>query len=350
MFKTLTIEQFELARKTTAEVRRLIETRDKLLALGKLDVSFALPSVMWEHISLFRYVQYPSFDIVNTWRLHTYPFTGRYLGYSIDNGHNPLPPASRRRYMELTAGLPPELILRPPEILGEIGWEIDGGIVNDDVLMYQGHLTALFESGAIDYLRNKSAIRVLEIGAGYGGLAFGIWKALNPRAFHIVDLPESLIYSAVYLPLACGVDEAGRTIYDASKPAVLSEESKRFVFLPNFLISELKRGQPYDLVINTGSFGEMSAEQVSMYADALVHLLSPDGLLYEHNQNTWVPVSGILDRHFRSHLLGRARLWAHDETTLSAAIRHKKKRPKSPLSVRSLALKVLGRLQRHLDR
>lgn len=351
MYKAIGAEQFELARKTAAEARQLLNARDKLLFGGTGGASDSLPSVMWQQpVSLYRYVLDPTFEIVNTWRLHTFPFTGRYLGYAIDNGHNPLPLALRERYIELTTGLPQELILRPPRIMGEIGWEIDGGIVNEDVLMYQGHLTALYDCGAIDFLRSKPEIRILEIGAGYGGLAYGIWRFFSPNAFHILDLPESLVSSAVYLTLACGLNESGRAIYDGSTSTALADASKKFVFLPNYLLSDLEKAAPYDLVINTGSFGEMSREQVGKYAEVLVHLLKPDGVIYEANQDTWVPVSSILGRQFKRRSLGSLRsLWAHSDATLFAATRGHKKRPTPPRSVRSLVLKGLRRLQRVLE-
>lgn len=66
----------------------------------------------------------------------------------------------------LTRGLPDEMIARPPRMLGEIGWEINGGIVNRDVLLYQDHITELYFSGVIGNLRTRDHLNVLEIGAG----------------------------------------------------------------------------------------------------------------------------------------------------------------------------------------
>ncbi len=107
MFAPLSEAQFQKARKALEEIRKLIALRERLIDAGKLDPELVLPSVMWKPITLFRYTLDPSYDIVNTCRLHTYPFTGNYLGYAIDNGYNKKPPTRIAwRHRQLTDGLP----------------------------------------------------------------------------------------------------------------------------------------------------------------------------------------------------------------------------------------------------
>jgi len=98
MFEPITEKQFQKAAEISAEVRHLIGLRDNLIDKGEIDADLVLPSVMWKAITLFRYTLEPTYEIVRTWRLHTYPFTGSYLGYAIDNGHNPPPTILIRRY------------------------------------------------------------------------------------------------------------------------------------------------------------------------------------------------------------------------------------------------------------
>jgi hypothetical protein len=102
----LTKPQFEKAANLARKLRALIALRTELLAQGKLDPAIILPSVMWKQaVDLTYYCYDPCFEVVDTWRLHTFAFTGRHLSHAIDNGHNPPPPDLVQEYADLTQGL-----------------------------------------------------------------------------------------------------------------------------------------------------------------------------------------------------------------------------------------------------
>ncbi len=87
--------------------------------------------------------------------------------------------------------------------------------------------------------------RILEIGAGYGGLA-RIFKVLHPEiAYTIIDLPESIYFSKHFLTL--------NRIEDIC--FVLPEDM------------EVLSGEPFDVVVNTFSFQEMPFDTILAYVD-----------------------------------------------------------------------------------
>lgn len=347
MFEPISNKQYETACATLKKIRSILSLRDEMLTNGELATESALPSFAWKTIDLFNYVLNPSYEIVNTWRWHTFPFTGHYLGYALayaEKGKNTKAPEKLiATYQRLTKGLPDNFIARPPRMLGEIGWEINGGIINDDVLMYQKHLTELYFSGAIEYLSNKGVQRIFEIGSGYGGLAYFFKKIFGKTSYYLTDLVESLAYAAVYLKLTCGLDEENGSIYDGTAPQKLNLTKDGCVFIPNFFAKDLCEKIKFDFIVNTGSFGEMTKEQVEEYAQIIQKTLSDDGILYENNQDTFVPVTQILSKYFKSMTIKRqTRIWAKNTDTLKKVSALSKIKPKSPIRNRSfLILKSL---------
>jgi hypothetical protein len=346
MFKPISQDQFKVAQDTLEKIRRLLAIRDHLIEQGRLQAELVLPGIMWKPITLFSYALNPTYEIVNTWRLHTYPFTGHYLGYAIDNGHNPMPASLMKKYHKLTDGLPTEMIARPPRILGEIGWEVNGGVVNKDVLMYQNHITNLYFSGALDFLRSKKSLRILEIGGGYGGLAYFLWKILKPSAFYLVDLVESLAFSSVYLTLTGNLDGVKGSVYNDGKSEMLDAPKNGFVFLPNFLIDDLSKTDKFDFVINTGSFGEMTEQQVVQYADIIHNVLADDGIILEDNGDI-VPVSNIFAQRFKRKILYKTkRLWAKNEEVLAKVAENAKPQQHAPKTARQWLVSGLKHFKR----
>ena len=60
--------------------------------------------------------------------------------------------------------------------MGEIGWDVDGYVVNRDLAAYQDTIAILYQSGVLPWLENRATsgkpVTVLEIGSGYGGLTY----------------------------------------------------------------------------------------------------------------------------------------------------------------------------------
>jgi len=160
------------------------------------------------------------------------------------------------------------LLVPESKTLGGFGFEFDGQLYNSDTLKYYECMLAMERAGLLDVFRRvvggarRSA--VLEIGAGWGGLAYQFKKIFPKTTYIIVDLPQSIIFSATYLKTAfpgaavfisngASRDWKNFNIYDYD-----------FIFLPHYLWAGLNFKNP-DLVINTIGFQEMSAKQVADY-------------------------------------------------------------------------------------
>ncbi len=92
-------------------------------------------------------------------------------------------------------------VMQVPNILGECGWWIDSALVNADVVDYQERINLIDNGGLIDRLSDKRP-RILEIGGGYGALCSALTSIFSPSQYVICDLPESLLFSGLYLSLA----------------------------------------------------------------------------------------------------------------------------------------------------
>ena len=161
--------------------------------------------------------------------------------------------------------------------------------MNHDTIVYQERIATLYRAGLFNWLESRREVSILEIGGGYGALAYGI-KSIRPNArYTIVDLPESLLFSALYLSLT-RPDER----IEIHGPGVVTEWHRRLrawlsrppslSFVPNYMAEHLDRKA--DLVINTLSFSEMTEHQVRTYARLIRDKwLLPDGILFEQNQD-----------------------------------------------------------------
>ena len=326
--RVLSQQEFEKAKVLAGQIRELVLLRDEFVKQGKLDPEFVLPSDLWDAtLKLFSYCFDPSFEIVNTWRLHTYPFKGSYPMYVHSNEHNPPPANLLARYLHHTNGLPDELIVRPPNMCAELGWQVNGGIASWDTLIDQFYIGQLYFSGALDYLKKRKSISILEIGGGYGGFAAILKKVLTPQNYVMVDLPETLLFPTVYLGVTQGESVDHDSIYNGKKELAL--RPGKFSFVPNFLIKEVEKNtnMKFDLVINISSFGEMTSPQVRRYAEFVHNVLKDDGLFYESNgQDMSGSVPPIIAEKFKYHtsLIDNQKLW-HKQERITEELR--KSRP-----------------------
>jgi hypothetical protein len=211
-----------------------------------------------------------------------------------------------------------------PKILGERGKvaEFDPqGVINHDAYAYQERINLLYESGVLGWLQSQaSGVTLLEVGGGFGALACGLLRCLKvPVRYVIVDLPESLLYAALYL-------EEALPHYVHSFD--LNEKGSAIVYVPNYKFDEwLERNPaPVGLAINTLSLVEMSDMQMRYYAEKLSLAIGKTGVFFEQNHDgRWL---GLREskRLLRSHFLfgtelkprtipsllnGRADLWAN---------------------------------------
>ena len=107
-----------------------------------------------------------------------------------------------------------------PLVGGEIGYKVDEVCVNPDTVSYQERLTGLYDSGLLERLRSRRSPIILEVGSGYGALAFYIKRILPHARLYLVDIPTSLMFAGCYLVMADPlkhiqvVSDAARNVVD----------------------------------------------------------------------------------------------------------------------------------------
>ena len=304
--------EFDRSRSICEELRRVIADRMRYVEENRLDVDLCLPGGIWkgdwERSALYRgtaALLRQEYDVINNLRLFSQVFTGYSLAeMKRAEGLQPpdrVPPdldermkqASRRmdewiiRYWMLSRYVPDAPRISQPRRFGEAGWIVDGHIVNHDTYLYMERIALLRVSGLLGRLEAHAADRsplILEIGGGFGGLAFHL-KNLVPRLrYIIIDLPESLVFSAIYLS-TCFPDQHNVI---ATSPELIAKDLALpgFTFVPNHFSHRLEEaGIRVDLAINTLSMSEMPAVQVRAYCALIRDSLAPGGAFFEQNQD-----------------------------------------------------------------
>lgn len=156
-----------------------------------------------------------------------------------------------------------------------------------DTIHYQTTVNGLLVSGGVDALRRKvadgKATCVMEIGAGFGALAFHLLSIIGGNRYVIVDLPESIACSAAYLAVARpDLTQKIMTREDAEQDRAM--QGYDVIFVPNHLLPTMAGlDASMDVVINVMSLSEMSSGQVSGYAEIVARSLAPGGVFYEQN-------------------------------------------------------------------
>ncbi len=274
-------------------------------------------------------VDFVSFDsaFVSRLRLESFIFSGVRLATILGNHPSPdwndyfsesfrgesgdMPDWCIPAFQEYTRELPQEFICNPPLVMGEVGYKVGPYCVNRDVVSYQERINLLREFGELERLRNLQHPVIVEIGGGYGGLAYFIKQIVPDATYIIVDLPRSLLFSGCYLTVtlssACpvGVFDGG----SFSSPGGVS-------LVVNRLLDKLSNVK-IDLAINTLSFAEMAPKIVAHYAAFLAGHIAPEGALFEQNfdnrhfgSSHFSLPADILGQYFPVRNLARGRaLW-----------------------------------------
>ena len=319
---SLSDAEFEAALRLLDAAGEAIERRSQLIAGAPERAALWLPDAGWHPDSQ------PSFeldgatrnaqtsyellaagdrDIISKMRLYGHSFTGYQLATLELAGKRPWlskklpgnwdqvlgflagPPAQAVfDYVAVAGALPEELRASPPRKFGEIGWLIDGAIVNEDTYAYLERLCLMHENGLIDRLRAAQAangvLRIVEIGGGFGGLAYYLMGLFEMRVrYAIIDIAESLAFSSVYCTtLFPGLDNR----FEQQGPVQLPD-APGFSFVPNTIHHDLEDAAlPADLVINTLSLAEMSDAQIHDYCKAASRLIGNSGIFFEQNHQT----------------------------------------------------------------
>jgi putative sugar O-methyltransferase len=256
--------------------------RNVIDAMTQANSATSRPSNYWqEELAGFEYMLDASPLIIEKLREHCYHLTGiRPYEYRQHHGHAAKAFAHKLEMLKALDGS--HLFVPESRALGGFGHEIDGGLVNFDTLKFYESLIAMDRAGLLEAVRSKPNERQvwIEIGAGWGGFGYVV-KTLFPQVSYVlVDLPQSLLFSATYLMSA--FPDARCAIYPETSLEECSSHVRDydFVFLPHFVFPELKL-KP-DLAVNMASFQEMTTAQVTDYVKHVAEMGCP--ALYSHNR------------------------------------------------------------------
>jgi Tetratricopeptide repeat len=341
----LTDQEFALARRMIDAVGATLAERSAQLARNPAAAlnagagnwsadnaqSVELDGAALNYVTSYRLIAAGEYRVIDQLRLYGQSFTGYQLATLSYANHmpwlrEPLPVDVDRLLLAPRAAEPcpsvgeyrflRDYILHDfdevsfPAKFGEVGWEVGAAIVNYDLAFYLSHIADLVLAGVLPRLRDLSAARplaIVEIGGGFGGLAYLLQQLLPNSHYVIVDLPESLAFSAAYL----GTLRGGRNVavVDAAMAEALrrGEASARgrlaepgVTLVPNHHVDALATsGLRADLGVNTISLDEMAPPQIDGYARVMAEMLADGAVFFEVNHDGIAP---ILERHLRRDL------------------------------------------------
>lgn len=123
------------------------------------------------------------------------------------------------------------------------------------------------------------ALRIVEIGAGYGGVAYFLLKSGIAKSYTIIDLPENLKLSSFFLTQ----NFKDKSYYIASSPEpCCPTKNIGLTFVPPGNIDSIKEWS-FDLAINSDSLGEMPAETAKAYIQWIHEHLAEQGCFFTKN-------------------------------------------------------------------
>jgi len=266
--------------------RIYLDTREIILAMlnESKDIKTSVSQYWREELAGFEYLFDASPLIIQKLREHSYHITGLY-SYTYRRHHSHRSSPFRRKFRQLQLVDRKNLFIEESKALGGFGFDIDGSLINLDTLKFYESLIAMDLGGVLDLFEQKRVQNpvVLEIGAGWGGFAYQ-FKTLFPNtSYIIIDLPQTLLFSIIYL----------KTLFPERRFFIFGEDgtsqlpadvrSYDFIFLPPYAMNLLTSTMQIDLGINMVSFQEMTRRQVDIYASSLAKINCP--MIYSHNRN-----------------------------------------------------------------
>lgn len=263
--------------------KNYLSVRDSVISmLGEAHGGTDIPSHYWEEeLAGFDYLLDASPLIIRKLREHSYHITGlKSYEYRRHHAHKAVP--YQQKLAALQQADAHNLFIPEARELGGFGHEIDGDLVNIDTLKFYESLIALDRVGTFDRLRQlPERPIVVEIGGGWGGFAYQFKKTCPICTYVIIDLPQTILFSGVYLKTT--FPDARTFIYGENGQMAPTGNIRDydFVLMPHFSTQSFRLPQ-VDLGINMISFQEMTSEQVLGYARWFWE--SDCKSLYSHNR------------------------------------------------------------------
>jgi hypothetical protein len=164
-----------------------------------------------------------------------------------------------------------------PDIGAAYGIRMAGRLITPDA-PDQVYSAARLREAIRTYLPDRDALRVVEIGGGYGGMAYWLLR-MTDVAYRIIDLPVVNVLQGYFLAHAFGPSEV----------SFHGETSKRVAIMPTHALASIEL--PFDVIVNKDSMPEIPE-------GALMDYLSwaragCDGIFYSYNQEAAAPFDGM---------------------------------------------------------
>ena len=328
--RLVTPREQAVARQVIAQVQALIAWRDQAVQEGELNALLDRPAGGWrlenpvnDFMDAYRLVSEGDARVLDLLRYYTGFFSGyKLIHFAPMAGLRSLMPlpddvrgaiaANLAReehyldfYLRLKRCLPQRILVDPPWMLGEVGRNVEGVVVNRDTVRWQMTIATLWKAGVLDHLCRQVAEHgtayVVEIGAGIGALGYHLKRIIPEITYLAVDIPESLVFSGIYLALT--MPECQPTVHGPGAPP---PREHGVSLTANFLFQDLLAQLPrVDLAVNLISMGEMIAGQVDSYARALSDKMRDTGLVFEGNDprpfEDGAAMRDVFARHFTAN-------------------------------------------------
>lgn len=139
-----------------------------------------------------------------------------------------------------------------------------GVLIDDNIFAagLGGFFTTIYAEIINKYLNKNKRNIIVELGAGYGKLAYYILKRQKNYCFIDLDIPEVLILGAYYLSKC--FPEKKIFLYGQEKFSKNILQDYDLVFLPSWEIENIGE-DTVDMTINKNSLGEMNPKTVKNY-------------------------------------------------------------------------------------
>jgi putative sugar O-methyltransferase len=165
--------------------------------------------------------------------------------------------------------------LNAPRIGNPWGYIIEGKLLYEPVFEY--HYQANYFANILCEISNPV---ILEIGGGFGGLAYQIVKHIPHVKYIGFDLPENILLQGYYL--SCAFPGLEILTYSKNITVLTQDIISKYdiILLPDFMIREVESGIA-DLIVNVRSLSEMPVGTITEYFKQIDRL----GRLYFFHEN-----------------------------------------------------------------
>lgn len=145
----------------------------------------------------------------------------------------------------------------------------NGALINNSFVVIGSFFNDIYSNIIKKYFTNGERNTFLDLGAGYGKLAYYILKNEKNICFIDIDIPEVLILASYYL-IKC-FPEKKFFLYGENNIDNKITENYDLIFLPNWEISKIKDNK-IKIAINKNSLGEMEPATAKHYINHIYRL------------------------------------------------------------------------------